>query len=315
MRVMKIALLAAGVVFVLTASLWAHDPTANYFAVGFPASDLPTIDGDLSDWDVIPEAYHVTMVDAFEETRRGVGTDFDLNDLNMNLIVGWSPSNNRIYGMLWASDDYLQATKRAETARFNYDDEGHFCVDADHSGGPTYGAWADLSAEEQQQFEGRYAQLYSTIVPPIDGYWNWMYLGGWWLTQSGLGTCCPDLLEVGWGMEGELNGPGNWMLEYKVTPWAELDWDGVDESTFVTLEEEGTIGIGYLWKDYDNSDIYEGSFDFPRNHDVWLNAELMADFELTGCDTDISAFDCSTWGDPVTAVETDSWGRIKASFQ
>ena len=315
MRAIKIVLLATGIVFAMTASLWAHDPNANYFAIGFPPGDIPTMDGDLTDWDSIPEAYWVTMVDAFEETRRGVGTDFDLDDLNIKLIVGWSPSTNRIYGMAWVSDNYLQANLRAETAVFNYDDESHFVVDADHSGGPIFHGegWADLTPEEQLQLQGRTGQLYSMIVPPIDGYYHWMYLGGWWLTQSGLGTCCPDLLEVGWAIEGDLNGPGVWKKEYKVSPWAELDWDGLAESTMITLEEGGVIGIGYLWKDYDDSSIYEGSFDFPRNHDVWLNADFMADFELLGCD-DSFGYDCSNWGE-VTAVENDSWGRIKASFK
>jgi len=303
MKTIKVLFLATSLMFVLSASLWAHFPDAEYFAVGFSAAGTPTIDGDLSDWDLVPEEFWVTMENDFEETRRGVGTDFDFDDLNIKMIVGWAPSNNRIYQMTWVSDNILQSNKRSETARFNYDDESHFCVDANHNGGPTYGAWGELSEEEQNQLNGAEAQLYSTIVPPIDGYYSWMYLGGWWLTQSGLGSCCPELYQVGWAMNGEQGGSGTWQFEHMVTPWDHMDWDGVEESTIVTLEEGGIVGIGYLWKDYDNSDIYEGSFDFPRNHDVWKNADFMADFELLAPD------------DALTSVEASSWGRIKATLK
>jgi hypothetical protein len=289
--------------FVMSAGLWAHFPNAEFFAVGFTAAGVPTIDGDLSDWDLVPEEYWVTMENDFEETRRGVGTDFDFDDLNMKLIIGWAPSTNRIYSYLWVSDNIMQSDKRAETARFNYDDESHFVVDADHSGGPIYGAWNDLPEDEWRRLEATTAQLYSTIVPPIDGYWSWIYQGQWWLTQSGQGSCCADLLQIGWQMNGQQGGTGVWHFEHMVTPWEHLDFDGQENSTIFTLAEGGTIGIGYLWKDYDNSDIYEGSFDFPKNHDVWLNADLMADFELLAPD------------EGLTAVEASSWGRIKATFE
>jgi hypothetical protein len=64
------------------------------------------------------------------------------------------------------------------------------------------------------------------------------------------------------------------------------------------------IHVGSLTKDYDESESYEGSYDFPPVHNVWRNANLMADMELLPVDG--AAFP--------TAVAQDSWGRIKTHF-
>ena len=61
---------------------------------------------------------------------------------------------------------------------------------------------------------------------------------------------------------------------------------------------------GICSKTTTRTDSYEGSYDFPPVHNVWRNASVAADFELAPVDLNMFP----------TAVETDSWGRIKSEF-
>ncbi len=265
------------------------------------------MDGDLSDWDLVPEEYLLSLENDFEETVRGVGTDLDLDDLNITACLAWNKETNRIYNMAHVVDDNLR-NSRDVIDQFNYDDEWHFVVDADHSGGELYhGEWADRF--ENDLFST--GQLYSLMVPPINGFYHWMYIGGWWLTQGGRGTCCPELYESGWDRIGETGGPGEYMFEQKVSPWSYLSREGPGQSTMITLEEGMIIHAGLLWKDYDIGEIYEGSYDFPPIHNIWRNADLLADFVLLPVDGETAELRMEA----STAVKQDSWGAIKRSFQ
>ena len=308
MKALK-GLLAASLALAMCTVASAHQPPgATYPVYQFPSGVLPTIDGDLSEWDVVPEEYFLTLTDDFEETVQGIGTDFDLDDLDLRTCLAWSKETNRIYNMAHIVDDNLH-NSREEYWRFNYDDEWHFVVDADHSGGELWGGEWEDRFDPQHYSTG---QLYSLIVPPMEGYYNWMYHEGWWLTQSGKGTCCPDLYEAGWKRIGETGGPGEYGLEQKVSPWLLLSRDVPEESTMITLEEGMIIHAGFLWKDYDvaGQELYEGSYDFPPIHNIWRNAELLADFELMPVEGGTADLLMSA-----TAVESASWGEIKRGIR
>ena len=73
-----------------------------------------------------------------------------------------------------------------------------------------------------------------------------------------------------------------------VTPWEFLSLGGPDSSTIVDLEEGKIIHVGFLFKDYDTSEAYEGSYDFPPMHEVWRNVDLAADFMLLPIAADLS---------------------------
>ena len=300
-------LFAVGFVAALCTGLAAHEPAdVTYFAFGFPAHALPVADGDLSDWDMVPESYEINLGEDFFETVRGIGTDLDFSDINIKNIIGWNEETNRIYSMSSVIDDLLH-NKRETPSGHNWDDDINFIVDADHSGGDLYeGTMHDLSDEDRLKVEYTTGQLYTALVPPIDGWWLFMYHHDTefaWLTD-GKTTPSPDYLEVGWSRTGESDGPGTYTYEFKVTPWEFLDYQGLGGSIETDLEVGNIIHIGYVFKDYDTDDSYEGSYDFPPVHNVWRNANLAGDFELAP--VDLSMFP--------TAVETDSWGRIKSQF-
>ena len=305
MKALRCFLALSLIVFGASVGLAHEPPGETYYMVGFPAHAVPSIDGDLSDWDMVPEEFFLTLIPHFEETVRGIGTDFDLADFNCKNIVGWCEETNRVYSMASVVDDFLHNT-REEAANYNWDDDWHFVIDADHSGGDMFeNTWYDLELEQQRELFYTGGQLYQILVPPLDGYWAFMYIEatGWWLT-TGKDFPFPEYLEIGWTRTGETGGAGAYTYEIKATPFLWLDWSGPEASTEVDLEEGIIVHIAFLYKDYDTTESYEGSYDFPPIHNCWRNANLMADMEALAPDPEMFP----------TAVETDSWGRIKASL-
>lgn len=283
----------------------AHEPPGEtYFAFQFPINAVPEIDGDLGDWAMVPRDVFEISVEKgnIVETVRGDAGN-DLADFNARNLVAWNEQTNRVYSMSVNVDDNLD-NDRPDPSNYNFDDAWHFVIDADHSGGDMYADdWTSLSEPEQQQLFYTTGQLYQMHIPPIDGYFAFMYIKATnWLT-TGREFPFPEYLEIGWSRTGETAGPGVYTYEMKVTPWQTWDWDGPTQSTIVDLQEGKIIHIGFLYKDYDLDDgRYDGSYDFPAVHNVWRNANLMADFELLPVDDSLFP----------TAVETDSWGRIKS---
>ena len=306
MRCLRIPL-AALLIVGSTTTLFAHEPPGEvFFAFQFPANAVPAMDGDLSDWNMVPaDIFEISVENGWiQETVRG-DAGSDLSDFNARSMWAWNEESNRVYSMASVVDELLN-TNREDPTRYNWDDDWHFVLDADHSGGDMFAnEWNDLPQEESRELFYTTGRLWQIHVPPIDGYYAFTYIEATdWLT-TGQELPFPEFVEIGWSRTGATGGAGTYTYEMKMTPWERWDWDGPGASTIVDLEVGSIIHVGSLAKDYDNDDgRYDGSYDFPPVHNVWRNANLMADVELLPVDGD--AFP--------TAVEQDSWGRIKTHF-
>ena len=304
LRIAAGALLIAGSV----STAFAHEPPGEVlFAFQFPAFAVPALDGDLSDWDMVDRDVFEASVENgwIVETVRGDAGN-DLSDFNARQMWAWNEEANRVYSFANVVDENLN-NNRDDPTLFNWDDDWHFVLDADHSGGPMYeNEWTELETDEEKRdlffTTGRLWQIH---VPPIDGYYAFTYIEGTdWLT-TGNSLPFPEYVEIGWSRTGETGGPGEYVYEIKLTPWETWDWDGPAASTITDLDVGDIIHVGSLSKDYDNDDgRYDGSYDFPPVHNVWRNANLMVDMELLPVDDSLFP----------TAVAEDSWGRIKTHF-
>ena len=97
--------LAGWIVFAQLASADAHHPKGvNYKIFQFSEAAIPTIDGDPSDWNVVPDSY---MIDGSHlmDTVMGKGTNLDPEDLAVEVRVGWSSETNRLYFLYKMYDD------------------------------------------------------------------------------------------------------------------------------------------------------------------------------------------------------------------
>jgi hypothetical protein len=311
--------LALSLIFAVATLVSAHEPPGvEFFAYGFHIKDVPDIDGDRADWDAVPDIADVSLNQVegeFWEAVRNPG--FDLADYNIQGIIGWNDELNRVYMMVHTFDDILShGTYRGVSSGFNGDDDINFILDADHSGGNLFDdAWLaeGVTREEQELLFFTTGQLYTMLVPPRDGFYSFMYFldngkAISWLTD-GTQDVSPDYLETGWSVVGDVGGPGETIYEYKVTPFEILSYEGAAQSTIVDLEPDKIIHVGFVMKDYDDKLTgYEGSYDFPGLHNTWRNASLHGDFVLLEPPADCVTADCGS------AVEADTWGRIKASY-
>lgn len=284
----------------------AHEPPGEvYFAFQFPLHAVPTIDGDLSDWDMVdPEIFEISVEGGhIQETVRGTDSG-ELSDFNARSAWAWNEEMNRVFSFAFVVDDNLN-NDRDDPTVFNWDDDWHFVLDADHSGGDMFNNdWNDLSEDERRDLFFVTGQLWQIHVPPIDGYWAFKYIEATDWETTGREIPFPEYAQVGWSRTGETGGPGTYSYEIMMTPWETWSWDGPEQSTIFDLEVGNIIHVGSLSKDYDLDSSYEGSYDFPAVHNVWRNGNLMGDMELLEVDEELFP----------TAVENDSWGRIKSHY-
>src|SRR5436190_1815844 len=63
-------------------------PGIEYKIFQFPADKIPRIDGDPSDWSIVPETYSIGM-DQLKETSKGRGFSYDKRDLDVKVKVDW----------------------------------------------------------------------------------------------------------------------------------------------------------------------------------------------------------------------------------
>jgi hypothetical protein len=308
-------LLAVGLLTFGVNTADAHEPPGvTYFLFGFPNHAIPVIDGDVSDWAMVPEAFWVTREYDFEETVIGNDTEVNLADFNTKNISGWNDDANRLYTMADVVDDFFKRDKE-DPSGVDWDDGFDFVVDADHSGGDLWnGDWHAEEHDDQIDLVFVTGQNYRYYVPPLDGYYIFMlgrgFVGNDNFLTTGRDILRPEHLAVGWSMTGTTTGePNARVYEMMVTPWENMyrGDDGESRSTIVDLEPGTIIHLAYMYKDFDSAvegERYSASYDFPPLHDTWRNSTLHADFEAL--EVDDSLFP--------TAVETDTWGRIKSDF-
>ena len=80
-------------------------PDKEYKIFQFPQNMIPRIDGDFSDWGMVPETYSIGL-DQLMDTKYGKGTNLDPKDYDIQVKVGWVKNLNRLYFYLEAYDDY-----------------------------------------------------------------------------------------------------------------------------------------------------------------------------------------------------------------
>jgi len=305
---MKKLLLIAGAILV-SSTCWAHLPEGLIRpAVQFPPGQAPIIDSNLSDWDVVTDAYLITHED-LTETVTGLGTERDAADLALRGYVGWSPETNRVYIMedrfddaVWVGDETWEGAI-GSGCKGNARDFLEIQIDGDHSGGQ-FNAWGccgeekEYSQEEYDLLHGQQAQGYG-LRP--NGRYAWHKVI--WHTLPPYGnqafTCTSD--------PGE---PGNVYAEYSYTPWNKLIWTGPEDSEIYTLVEGEIFGFNFTVLDSDDGGGYDGYWTLSGDTNSCHHADFLSDFFLSPIDPDID------WASQnrATAVEEKSWGHIKATF-
>lgn len=296
----KVLVAAAASVIALSSVAVAHDPPGYLNAVfQWPESALPILDGNLAEWDVIPAEFWLTEQDLVQSSERAdVYTGpLDVSSIAVRMITTWNEETNRTYWGMERFDDHSSGGSS---------DDLEGVLDADHSGG-TFWDLADQSAEEIARQRGRHAQTHHWYFDA--GFsevwtWFWMTQADWYDDPQYTAEAHSVIGEV--GSDGELTQFAEWYQIY----WDDFNWEDPAGSVVHDFEVDEIIGLAYHLYD---GDLRDGSEDcncwsrwaLSPNVASFGDADFLADFVLLPVDDSIEF---------VTAVEDDSWGRIKASL-
>ena len=295
MRKGILLLTAAGLVLGLVGMSAAHLPEGEiFFAVQFPDEAVPTIDGNLADWEIVPTnpytMLNVKLYDSaqFQGVERG---EIDATDMNIRHRFGWNDTFNKLYVATQVFDN-IHNTDRADPGKFFHDDAWELEVNAD----------ATAKELHNQDFANNIS--YKFAVPPIEStsFFLRPMAGLTWLVPGS------EYITFGWSFDGEQLGESTYYYEIAITPIESMPLDeatSLDGMVELDLEEAEIVHISLNVGDVDAGDDYFGFWGTsPGGCCSGDN-----DFVLTEMDQAL----LDNLGS--TAVETDTWGRIKSQFK
>jgi len=272
-----------------------------FFAVGIPQGNQPTIDGDNTDWAWVDRSFEITI----EDMNALTGGADNADDLFIDLIIGWQPSNNTINAMVHVHDDALIVDKNPNCTFLDDTCEVHF--DPDNGGGGPHSAPADQDLQPAYQmclsFSEQFprVQMYNNGVTEAQGVSN---LDFWW-THSG------DFVQV-----SQVNTGSEYFYEFSANLFDPISiTGGPDGSTVWVLTAESSIGLSISVDDADPGLNVNGDDCAALDcTNFWQAQYSMAEqFMNTGGMPDVFLTPVAAGG--ATAVAPSSWGQLKTLVQ
>ena len=295
-----IALAVALSVLGFNSRAMAHEPgSRTHFVWQWPESALPHLDGFLNEWEVIPAEFWITEQDVVQSGPwvHAYKGDLDISSISFRWALSWNEETNRLYWGYQRFDD-ISMDAGLETI------EG--AVDADHSGGTMWDI-EGMTDEEALRQRGRHAQIF-----------HWSYAEGcgtritpqFWMTQADWYDN-PAFYDQGHRVEGTPCGGGETttFAEWYQVWWDDFNWQDPEGSIIHDFEVDEIIGSNTNVFDQDAETADDcncrARWSLGPDNTNAIDADFFQDWVLLPVDET---------ADFVTAVEGDSWGRIKASL-
>lgn len=252
---LRVSLLLAGLVAALPAALALEKPEVTYQVFQFPRDKIPRIDGDASDWAMVPESYVIGKDQLINDAKTPPAAGD--KSLSVRVKVGWVKGLNRLYFLYEAEDDFWDF---AEPGLHN--DTFELMVDGDASGGPFIGrdqprfwtpehvgaaAAADPripASESKWATHGVQAQNYHIMTPAVDKDWAMAWGSPTWIKEFPWANSAQSFSFK----HGE---SGKYVLEFWITPFDYAGPEGPQRAVESVLTENKIIGLSWIVIDYD----------------------------------------------------------------
>ena len=232
-------------------------PEITFKVFQFPADQIPRIDGEASDWAIVPESYAIGL-DQFVDDGKPARPR-DPQNLDVKIRVGWVKGLNRLYVLYEATDDYWDF---ADPGLHN--DTLEVIVDGDASGGPLIppgtnarfdaarvGAPAAKrderisTADAAWAIQGVHAQNYHVFTPAAGKDWCLAWNAATW-TKEFPWANAKTRYDFKPGQAGKLT------LEFWITPFDYAGPEGPQRAVESVLREDKIIGLSFIVIDYDD---------------------------------------------------------------
>lgn len=222
-------------------------PDREFMIYQFPGDAMPRIDGDFSDWEMVPDSFSIG-IDELVNTVHGVGDPQDASDFDLNVKVAWVKDLNRLYVYLEAYDDF-----------WDFDDPAlgqdifELVVDADLSGGPFINS-VNKNMDKLPKFDlyfkghGAHAQNYHIFTPVQNKDWAMIWGNAYWIKDFPYAHVAYDH-DLKHGESGKLK------MEFWITPFDFASHEGFDKSIVSTLTENDIIGLSWSMLDFDGDKV------------------------------------------------------------
>ena len=262
-------------------------------------------DGSVDEWYELVGEPSLTILDCSDKYRNA---PFDPSDLDFQIWLAWHDDPARFYVAFVGSDDAYENDHDYDADfpdnLIRAHDSIQFAVDADHAGGPGFKVNTDPTVEERHEFLER-AQYYDAIARTASGSTLDQMMVR---EQAGTAwTALPPYGEGGGSVFGE--APFISVIEAYVTPYDSwVGWEG-EQVEVSRLAPGQVIGFGVIVYDYDPGEEWRTAWT-PGKMPVFLAPDRLVDGLLLGSDGLAPAEESSS-----SAVEWDSWARIKASLK
>ena len=284
----RLLALAAGLALgVATWSCALEKPAVTYQVFQFPADRIPRIDGDISDWAIVPESYVVGTDQLWDDSRKHAAPD--PKTLDIRVKVGWVKGLNRLYFLYEAYDDYWDFSLPGL-----HNDIFELVVDGDASGGPLIdkshkefwtpahvgeaAAAADdrISADEAHwAIHGVHAQNYHIFTPAVDKDWALAWGAPSWIKEF-------PWANAAYAFSFKPGESGKLVLEFWITPFDYAGPEGPQRAVESVLRENKIIGLSWAVLDHDDvkSNSRNGFWNLSPKHTMYGDASELCAFRL-----------------------------------
>lgn len=301
MRRSLFGVLALALILGLATGASAHIGETIYLMFEIPDADVADIDlkdGSVDDWlDVVGDPT-VVATDFIADPGVGDGAPYDPADMDYQIWFGWNETTSTLWGAMERTDDvYINEYAGGNVGElWKWDSCIEFMLDGDHTGGPYAGAGNCEGCDEEQMnlFNNSQAQQFTAIGEAPDGK-----------TVGYQGMAQEWFLELPYtdgGGSATGTAPVLSVTEFMVTPMDRLLYNDPEGSQASRMETNRIIGFQISVPDWDVAGTYHAFHTLTGQAATWQYAERFADGRLVGGSGN------------GTAVEENSWGRIKASF-
>lgn len=248
----------------------APAPARIFRVFQFSADKIPRIDGDPSDWAIVPDSYSIGMDQMHDDEQKHAQPD--PKDLDIHVKVGWVKGLNRLYFLYEAYDNYWDFSDPGL-----HNDTFEIVVDGDRSGGPLIPQFRNNPDQETWEahfsMHGVQAQNYH-IMTPADGK-DWTLAWG----------CQPWDKELPYANHAQNYSfhhgeSGKYTLEFYITPFDYAGCDGPQHSVESQLTENKVIGLSWAVIDYDGNAKNNGFWNLSPEHTMYGNGSFLNEFRL-----------------------------------
>lgn len=246
-------------------------PDKEYKIFQFRKDMIPRIDGEFTDWEMVPESYAIGL-DELMDTEYGNGLDLDPKDFDIKVKVGWVKDLNRLYFYVEAEDDY-----------WDFDDPAlgqdifELVVDGNISGGPfikQHNENKNKLPVSDLHFKGHgaHAQNYHIFTPVQNKEWAMIWGNTSWIKDFPYFNTASSY-NFKHGENGKLK------MEFWITPFDYASYKGFHQSVVSELVEDDIIGLSWCYLDFDGK-ICESFMNLAHDTRMIWDASYLCAFRL-----------------------------------